>query len=105
MSEIFQLLGFAGTVIVAVAYLPQILHLTKEHCSAGVSVRAWVLWLLASALIFTHAFDVFDYVFMALQVVNIVAIVLIIVMAKRYTRMVCASHKVIAAYKGKKGKR
>lgn len=93
MSEIFQLFGFIGTIIVAIAYLPQIIHLAKEHCSAGVSIRAWLLWLLASVLIFLHAFNIFDAVFMSLQIVNIVAIVLIILLAKRYKRMVCAIHE------------
>jgi PQ loop repeat len=35
-----QLLGLAGTGIVAAAYIPQIRHLIKEHCSAGISMIA-----------------------------------------------------------------
>jgi len=32
-----QVLGFLGTGLVAMAYIPQIRHLIKEHCSAGIS--------------------------------------------------------------------
>src|SRR3989338_6705824 len=93
MAEIFQLLGVAGTIIVACAYVPQIWHLAKEHCSAGVSVKAWLLWLLASILIFSHALNVYDIVFITLQIINMASIVLTIILAKRYKLMVCASHE------------
>jgi hypothetical protein len=41
----FELLGFAGISIGVLAYVPQVLHLALEHCSAGVSSRAWAMWL------------------------------------------------------------
>lgn len=96
MSQVFQILGFVGTVLVAIGYVPQILHLAREHCSAGVSIRAWQIWLLSSVLIFSHAFELFDRVFITLQTVNIVAIILIISFAKRYQGMTCAFHRVAA---------
>ena len=37
----FEILGAAGIAISMLAYLPQVVHLAKEHCSAGVSSRAW----------------------------------------------------------------
>ncbi len=93
MAQVTSVLGFIGTIIVAIGYLPQIVHLGREGCSAGVSVQAWYLWLLASLLIATHAFAVLDTVFIALQLVNILAIATVIVLAKRYEGMVCRSHQ------------
>jgi hypothetical protein len=92
MNPILQILGFVGVAINCFAYAPQIVHLMIEHCSAGVSVRAWTLWLLASFLISLHAFSVFDIVFVALQIVNIAAITLIIILSKRYQNMFCRLH-------------
>lgn len=92
-AQVAQVLGFIGTLIVAIGYLPQIVHIAREGCSAGVSVSAWALWLLSSVLIFTHAFVVVDVVFIVLQSVNILAIVAVIILAKRYERMVCRTHE------------
>jgi len=77
---------------VAIGYVPQIVHITREGCSAGVSIKAWCLWLLSSLLVFSHAFAVVDVVFILLQTVNVVAIVTIIVLAKRYERRLCKVH-------------
>ena len=94
MIQVTQILGFIGTIIVAAGYLPQIIHIAKEGCSAGVSVRAWACWLIASLMMLSHALALMDVVFMALQVINIAAIVCIIVLARKYERMTCASHRV-----------
>ena len=92
-AQVTSVLGFIGTILVAIAYLPQIGHMARERCSAGVSVKAWYLWLLSGLLIATHAFAVLDTVFIALQVVNILAIATVIVLAKRYQGMACQSHQ------------
>lgn len=96
MRQVTQILGFLGTVTVAIGYLPQIRHLARERCSAGVSIVAWQVWLLSSFLIFSHAFEMFDLVFITLQTVNIVAIILIISLARRYRGMTCAFHRLLA---------
>ena len=49
--------GFVGTVIVIVAYMPQIIHRVKAQCSAGISLKAYGLWLLSSFLLLAHAFN------------------------------------------------
>lgn len=95
MKNLTEILGFLGTVTVAIGYLPQIRHLARERCSAGVSVAAWQVWLLASLLVLAHAFEMFDVVFIALQAVNIVAIVSIISLARRYRGMTCAFHRIM----------
>ena len=97
MKQVSQILGFLGTISVAIGYLPQICHLVRERCSAGVSIVAWQIWLIASFLIFSHAFEVVDLVFITLQSVHIVAIILIISLARRYRGMTCAFHRLLAS--------
>ncbi|HET6923213.1 MAG TPA: PQ-loop repeat-containing protein [Anaeromyxobacteraceae bacterium] len=92
-THVAQALGFIGTLMVAIGYLPQIVHIAREGCSAGISANAWGLWLLASVLIFTHALAVADLVFIVLQSVNILAIVAVIVLARRYRYTVCRTHE------------
>jgi len=97
VKPVSQILGFLGTVTVVIGYLPQVRHLAREHCSAGVSIVAWQVWLLASFLIFSHALEVVDPVFIALQSVHIVAIILIISLARRYRGRTCAFHRTQAS--------
>jgi uncharacterized protein with PQ loop repeat len=91
-----EIAGFVGTIVMAIAYVPQIVHLARERCSAGVSLPAWLLWLAGSVLICTHAFVVRDVVFLTLQAVNIVAMLSVIVLSRRYANMICASHELAA---------
>ncbi len=41
--------------LAAAAYLPQIMHLVRVHCAAGISRSAFRAWLFAALLITTHA--------------------------------------------------
>ena len=50
-----ELLGFAGTAMILGAYVPQMTHIVREHCSGGVSTRSWTLWLVATVCILFHA--------------------------------------------------
>jgi uncharacterized protein with PQ loop repeat len=50
-KPVFEFLGVAGIAISMLAYMPQVVHLAKEHCSAGVSSRAWAMWLVSSLLV------------------------------------------------------
>ena len=87
-----QIVGFAGTALVALAYVPQIQHLIAEHCSAGVSLRAYVLWFLASLLFLAHALMIRDPVFVFVQILNLAAICIIVVFCRRYQNQMCLSH-------------
>jgi len=49
-----------------VAYVPQAIHLGKEHCSAGISRRAWAMLLVGSLLVGALAVHRGDLVFIAL---------------------------------------
>jgi uncharacterized protein with PQ loop repeat len=92
IAQVTRVLGSVGAIVVAVGYIPQIVHIAREGCSAGVSVRAWTLWLISSGLIMAHALAVADPVFIALQGVNIAAILAIIALAKRFERGTCKTH-------------
>tara|TARA_Y100000310_G_C20651566_1_gene799715 strand:- start:1346 stop:1630 length:285 start_codon:yes stop_codon:yes gene_type:complete len=86
-----ELLGFIGTTIIVVAYLPQIRHIINEHCSGGVSLRAWIIWLIATAFIGIHSVSTGDKVFITLQVVNFLAILTIILLIVRFKGKACHS--------------
>ena len=90
--HLLQLPGFLGTVIVAAAYLPQIRHLLKEHCSAGISVSAYALWGAGSALFLIHALMIRDVVFITVQIINLSAILTIIIFVRRYEGQPCQDH-------------
>ena len=79
-----QMLGFAATGLVIVGYIPQILHLIKERCTAGISISAFSLWCTASLLSLIHAAMIGDAVFVGAQTVNLIAGGLIVGFAKRY---------------------
>jgi uncharacterized protein with PQ loop repeat len=55
-----QLFGVVGTLTVIAGYVPQVRHLIKEHCSAGVSTQAFVLWCSSSLLFLIHALMIHD---------------------------------------------
>ncbi len=92
MTNVSEILGFAGTAVVAIAYVPQIVHLHREHCSAGISLKAYSLWCVSSALFLIHAVMIRDAVFTGVQLVNLVAVAVITVLVKKYGRHVCATH-------------
>jgi lipid-A-disaccharide synthase-like uncharacterized protein len=89
---LFELLGIAGIAISVLAYVPQVVHLVKEHCSAGVSRRAWALWLLSSVLIGALAFHRRDLVFALLQISSLTSAAIILLLAQRYRGMACETH-------------
>ena len=88
----FELLGVTGIAISVLAYLPQVVHLAREHCSAGVSSRAWTMWLLSSLLIGVLALHRHDLVFVLLQISSLTSAAIILFLAQRYRGMVCEAH-------------
>jgi uncharacterized protein with PQ loop repeat len=85
-------LGYTGTALVIVAYLPQIIHLVREQCSAGLSAGAYMLWGLAAILLLSYAISTRDPVFVALQSYQLGATVLICFFCKRYEGSLCEDH-------------
>src|SRR5687768_9578495 len=91
-TTIFELLGITGISIGVVAYVPQVVHLWREHCSAGVSARAWAMWLTSSLLIGALALHRHDPVFIALQASSLTSAAMIVLLTHRYRGMVCGAH-------------
>src|ERR687898_1500004 len=92
MANLLSMIGYIGTGLVIGAYAPQISHLWTEHCSAGISERAYAIWALASALFLGHSIVIGDAVFMVTQLVNMVALAIILVLARRFRNQICAVH-------------
>ena len=87
-----NLIGLTGALIAGYAYLPQIRHLTKEHCSAGISRNAFALWLLASILVTINAVFIRSVVFVVLGMIQILSTGVIYVFSTRYRGQLCAYH-------------
>jgi hypothetical protein len=92
MLTITQIAGFAGAGLAGAAYVPQISHLIRARCSAGISRLAFAAWLLASVLITARAIAIHAGVFIVLGGIQIVATALIMVCAARYKDTACLSH-------------
>jgi uncharacterized protein with PQ loop repeat len=88
-----EILGFVGTGLVVTGYVPQIVHLIKERCTAGLSVPAFSLWCAASSLFLIHAVVIQDAVFVGVQAVNLAAGGLIVWFCIRYRGEVCSFHR------------
>jgi uncharacterized protein with PQ loop repeat len=88
-----EVLGIVATGLVIGGYVPQIVHLVKERCTAGISIPAFALWCVASLLFLIHAAMIEDAVFVGVQTVNLVAGGLIVAFCKKYEGEVCPFHR------------
>jgi hypothetical protein len=79
-----EIAGFVGAGLAAAAYVPQISHLIRTRCSAGISRMAFGAWLVASCLVTARAVAIQDGVFIVLGGTQIVATAVIVVYASRY---------------------
>lgn len=91
-----NLLGLAGAIIAGYAYIPQITHLIKEKCSAGISRRAFALWLVASILITINAVYIHSVVFTVLGLIQIAATATICVFSLKFEGQTCDFHAELA---------
>jgi len=89
---ITEVAGFAGAGLAGAAYVPQISHLVRARCSAGISRLAFEAWLLASVLTTARAVAIGAAVFVVLGGIQIVATTLIMLYAARYQGTPCPSH-------------
>jgi hypothetical protein len=87
-----QIAAFVGVALAGAAYVPQIWHLVRVHCSAGISRFAFCGWLGAALLVTTHAVATRAVVFILLGGVQILATTVILVYATRYASSYCTSH-------------
>lgn len=87
-----EIAGFAGAGLAGAAYVPQIFHLIRARCSAGISRLAFEVWLLASVLTTARAIAIHAGVFIMLGGIQIVATALITLYAARYKDTPCPAH-------------
>jgi len=87
-----EIAGFAGAGLAGAAYVPQISHLIKARCSAGISRLAFEAWLLAAVLTTARAIAIHADVFIALGGIQISATTVIMLCATRYKDRPCPSH-------------
>ena len=92
MMTATEIAGFAGAGLAGAAYVPQISHLIRARCAAGISRLAFEVWLLASLLTTAHAVAIGAGVFIVLGGIQIVATTLIMLYATRYKDTLCPSH-------------
>ena len=96
MADII-IVGGLGAVVVLGAYLPQVGHLIKTRCSAGISRPAFWSWLLGYALLATYAIVyVHDATFISLQIGHLTLSTTILFFAYRYRGMRCSLHAAAA---------
>ena len=89
---ITEIAGFAGAGLAGAAYVPQISHLVRARCSAGISRLAFAVWLLSSVLITARTIAIGAGIFIVLGGIQIVATALIMLYAVRYKDTPCPSH-------------
>jgi uncharacterized protein with PQ loop repeat len=91
MLRATELAGFVGALLAGGAYVPQIRHLIKERCSAGISRPAFYVWSAASLLVLTRAVAIHANVFIVLGIIQVVATGVICLYAKLYENLRCAT--------------
>ena len=91
-TDITQYFAFAGTLLVVIAYIPQIVHLLKERCSSGISAQAFWLWFLATILFTIHAIALEDPPFILVGGIEIVFNSIVLGYTYKYKYGVCKTH-------------
>ncbi len=92
MRQATEVAGFIGVGLAGAAYVPQITHLIRAHCSAGISRIAFGAWLVSSLLVTTRAVAIRANVFVVLGAVQILATAIICVYARIYENSFCDLH-------------
>jgi uncharacterized protein with PQ loop repeat len=86
-----EIIGWAGTALVIVAYYPQIHHLFVEKCAWGISRLTWLIWLIASSLLLLYCLLRGEAMLSVVQAVNIAAIVTTLLLVRR-SDQICPHH-------------
>jgi uncharacterized protein with PQ loop repeat len=92
MGVSIEWVGFAGIALCILGYLPQVIHLIKERCSAGLSAGAYCTWGVAAVLLLSYAISRRDPVFIVLQTYHAGATALICYLCIRYKGHLCEEH-------------
>lgn len=92
-----EAVGLTAAALAAYAYVPQISHLVHEHCSAGLSGRAFALWLGSSMLMTIHAISIGSAVFIVLGVQQVACTGIVAFLCRRYRGQTCPAHDYTAS--------
>ena len=95
MTLTLQMLGWAGTALVIVAYVPQIRHLYSQKCAWGISVLTWVIWLVASVLLLSYCIFQHQGLLGVVQAANLAAIMTTLILLGR-SNNICPYHRQLA---------
>jgi hypothetical protein len=87
-----EIAGIMGAGLSGAAYVPQIAHLIRAHCSAGLSRPAYHLWLLASVLLAVRAVATRADVFIVLSGIQILATTTVLYYSTLYEDKACPLH-------------
>ena len=96
-----EVLGWAGTALVIIAYYPQIRHLFVERCAWGISLLTWMIWLVASALLLTYCVLRRELLMCVVQGVNLAAIAITIILVRR-SNNVCPYHRQVTGARARR---
>ncbi len=90
-----EILGWAGTALVIIAYYPQIQHLWMQKCAWGISIWTWIIWLGSSTLLLIYSLVRNEMMFVIVQIINMLAIAATIILVRR-SNTVCPYHLSVA---------
>lgn len=92
MHAMYEQLGIIGAIVSGVAYLPQITHMIRGRCTYGLSLSAFMLWLIAAVLITIHAIAIAASAFILLGVIQITASFIIVAYCLSHQGEYCTFH-------------
>ena len=90
-----EIIGWIGTILLIIAYYPQIHHLYVKKCAWGISVSTWLIWLVASLLLLSYCLFRREILLSVVQICNIAAILVTIMLVRR-SNNVCPYHAAVA---------
>jgi len=83
---IVKYFGVFGALLFTSAYIPQIFHLFKVKNSKGISIPAWLVWLIGAIILLIYAIYLRDIVFLILTWLETIFLITIIILALRYKK-------------------
>jgi uncharacterized protein with PQ loop repeat len=90
-----EIAGYVGAALAGAAYVPQISHMVRERCVAGISRPAFLVWFVASALILVRAIATDEMVFVVLGSLQTGATGFISLYVAAHRGCYCHSHAVL----------
>src|SRR6266542_3365732 len=86
------IISYLGTGLIIIGYSPQIFHLIKEKCTAGLSREAFIIWSVASSCFFIHSCILKDLIFEIVQSISLFSSLIIVLYCFKYKNLYCGYH-------------